>query len=204
MARKTSFQAQRKEIEKRYRGRGGPRVVQGESALSKTDRLIKQEIVCFLRAQNFAYSYIAEAVDVSESTIKNWLNDEKLDLQSKILAIQADMTKGAIQHLSAHAIELMEILLELARKSEDDSVALKATVEGLGMLGITKVNKSESLATQTIEESRRTEIDLVDRHGLVEALKDAPPEVQAKAAEKMDELLLIASEHTDKNVNAGA
>lgn len=196
--RAASLQEQRTDIRKRYRrGKKVERTLRGEDTLSQTERAVKLEIVCHLKAMDFGHKYIAEAVSVSPTTINRWLSDAAA--QERVMEICDDFVAGAVKYLKTYAIELIEMLMELARVTEDDRVALQAITEALDRIGITKVNKSESVSAQTIRE----EIDLTDKAGLVNALRNAPPEVQAKAAEKMEELLAITAEHTEMAVTDG-
>jgi transcriptional regulator with XRE-family HTH domain len=193
--RAASLQEQRTEIRQRYRrGKKQERTVVGDDALTQVEREVKLEIACYLKAMDFGHKYIAAAIGVSTSTLNRWLSDPRA--AERIAEISADFVTGAIKYLKTYAIELIEMLVELARTTEDDQVALKAICEALDRIGISKVNKSESISAQTIRE----EIDLTDKAGLVAALREAPPEVQAKAAEKLEEMIALVGEHGEINV----
>ena len=120
-------------------------------------------------------------------------------MRAEVLKINEDMVGGSMKLLKTYAVELIEMLMEIARTS-DDKTALTAITEGLDRMGLTKVNKSEG---RSVIETK-TDIEITDPHGLIDKLKDAPPEAQQAAAEHMEALMAITSEHTDANVTDNA
>lgn len=197
MPRKKSLDQQRADIKKAYRR--GPRkeqIVHGK--LSEVDLVVKQEIACHLKAADFSYRYIGEALGVSTDMLKKWFIDDDLGLAARVIKIQDDYVQGAVKLLKTYAIELVEMLIEIARTTEDDKTAITAITEAFDRMGLTKVNKSESAAS--IVNTERQEVELTDKAGLVDKLRNAPPEVQAKAAEHMEALLSLTAEHIDMDV----
>lgn len=201
MARKKSLDQQRADIKKAYKR--GPRketVLHGK--LSELDAVVKQEIACHLKAADFSYRYIGEALGVSVDVTKKWFADEELNLASRVLKIQDDYVQGAVKLLKTYAIELVEMLIEIARTTPDDKIAVQAITEAFDRMGLTKVNKSESAASvvnRTVEE-----VEITDKAGMIEKLRSAPPEVQAKAAEHMEALLSLTAEHVEMDVTHNA
>jgi hypothetical protein len=199
LARKTAgdLEQQRNGIKRRYkRGKKVERVIRGEDAMSETELLVKQEVSTYLKAQDFSYSYIADALGVKKDTVKRWYSDESLDLHAKVTEIQQDFIGGAVKLLKTYAIELVEMLVEIARTTDDDKIAIQAITEALDRMGLAKVNKSESAVVQT----NHNEIDIVDKTGFVAAMEQASPEAAAAVAAKLDEALAIAAEHTERDV----
>jgi hypothetical protein len=82
----------------------------------------------------------------------------------------------------------------LPRTTSDDKVALQAIESGLDRIGLTKVNKSESLSKT--ENTNKEEVDITDQTGLLARLEKAPPTVQSQAAEKLEDLLGLITEHS--------
>lgn len=191
--------AHRDEIAKKYkRGPKAEKRVRGESALTETDKLVKQDVACYLKAMDFSYGYIAESLGVSKDVLKKWFTNDELGMQERVAQIRESYTAGAIKLMKTYAIELVEMVMEIARTTDDEALVLKIAVEMWDRMGIAKVNKSESITAQTIREEH--EIDITDKSGLVDALRHAPPEVQARAAEAMEELMALTAEHTDRDV----
>jgi len=195
----SDLEKQRAKIKRRYTR--GPRVEKRmRGQLPKEVEAIRRVQACYLRAGDFSYSYIAEACGVSETTIRKWFEDPAMDeLTARVIEDQID---GAYKLLQTYAIELIEMLVNIARETEDDEVRRKTINDALDRLGLAKVNKSESVVSQ-----KTTSIDVVDitdTSGLIDKLRTAPPEVQAKAAEHMEAMLALAAEHTDEEVTSGA
>jgi hypothetical protein len=174
----------------------------GDAALADVDRFIKQEIACYLKAQDFSYSYIGDAVGVSSSTVKRWFADEELALSARVAVIREDLVSGAIKLLKTYAIELIEGLMQIWRDTEDDELAMKLGLELLDRLGISKVNKSESKTAATLREER--EVSITDRTGLLEAVGNMPPHVQSKMAEAMEQVTALAEEYGGVGVDPDA
>ena len=197
MPRKTgvTLDEQRREIKRRYKKHGTraeKRIVSVES-MTETERAVKKEAACFLKAADYSYTYIANALGISKSAVRKWF-DEDAEMRKRVVAIQKDYVDGAVAMLKTYAIELIEMLVEIARSDIDPKVRIQAITEALDRMGLSKVNKSESAVT------KHTEVDLTDKSGLVEAMKDAPPAVQQEMARKLEEIQALASEHTDKDV----
>jgi hypothetical protein len=189
---------QRNAIKSRYkRGKKTAQRIVGEDALSVVELATKKEAACFLKSADYSYIYIAEALNVTRSMVKMWFEDEAM--RQRVAEIQTDFLDGAVKLLRTYAIELIEMLVEIARYTEDDKVAIQAITEALDRMGLSKVNKSESAATNVL----KSEFDITDKTGLSAAMKDAPPEVQQEMARKMEEMMVLASEHTGRNMNDG-
>lgn len=170
--------------------------VRSETELGPEVVAAKRVQACYLRAGDFAYPYIAEACGVSEDTIKRWfMEDEMQDLLAKVIEDQVD---GAVKLLKTYAIELLEMLVNIARTTEDPDIKRRAINDALDRMGLAKVNKSESVVSNT--NTDMSKVALTDPAGLVEKLRTAPPEVQARAAEHMEAMLSLAAEHTTEDV----
>lgn len=197
MARKErTLDSQRNRIKREYkRGRKVERVLVGEDALTEVEVVNKKMTACLLKATDFSYGYIAEAVGMSKETVRRWFANEPA-MAKNVEEIQQHFQDGAVKLLKTYAIEAVEMLMELARSTEDDKVALQAITEVLDRIGLSKVNKSESIAAVTKNEK----VDITDSTGLLERLRNAPPEAQAKAAEHMESALAIMAEHAEGEV----
>lgn len=194
----TDLEKQRDKIKRSYvRGPRAHRVARGQ--LPAEVEAARKIQAAYLRAADYSYDYIAEACQVSATTVKKWFDDPKMDeLVAKVIVDQVD---GAQHLLKSYAIELIEMLVNIARETEDDETRRKVINDALDRIGLAKVNKSQSVV-QT-DNTDRTQIEITDKTGLVEKLRTAPPEVQAAAAEHMEALLSIAAEHTDEEVTHG-
>ena len=198
MPRKTAgtLEQQRATIKKTYkRGRKTEKRIVSIDAMTEIEVATKKEAACFLKAADYSYNYIAEALNLTHSIVKGWFTDEPA-MRDRVGVIQTDFVDGAIKLLKTYAIELIEMLVEIARSTTNEKIAIQAITEALDRMGVTKVNKSESAAVVT----SKSELDITDKTGLLEAMKDAPPEVQQRMAEHMEEALALAAEHTDRNV----
>lgn len=182
----------------------GPKVTSSlatESSLSEFERTIKREMACHYKAADYKYKDISEVLGVTVDVLKKWFQEP--EMQARTAKIVEDMVGSTVKFAQLGAFEMVEIIADIARKADDDKTALQAACEYLDRIGMTKVNKSESMSAQTIREER--EVSLVDKGGLIDALADgAPPEVLHRAAALMDELFGLVAEHTDRDVTHSA
>lgn len=189
------IEQQRADLRKRYKH--GPRARRELIAwdlLTEVEKATKLEAACFLKAGGYSHTYIGEALGTTRGTVKQWF--ALPGMHDRVAEIQQDYIDGAVKLIKTYAIELFEMLVNIARDSDDDRIRIQAITEALDRMGLAKVNKSESAATVT----KRNEVDLTDRSGIMAAMKEAPPEVQQEMAAKMDEVMAMAAEHTDKDV----
>lgn len=197
MARKTSgtLEQQRAKIKKDYkRGKRTEKRIENVASLTEIELATKKEAACFLKAADYSFTYIAEALNLTRGIVGKWF--EEPAMRQRVDDIQSDFLDGAVKLLRTYAIELIEMLVEIARTTSDDKIAIQAITECLDRMGISKVNKSESVASVT----KKSEVDITDKTGLLSAMKEAPPEVQQQMAMKLDEAMALAAEHTDRDV----
>lgn len=203
MPRKTAATVEQAQNDIKRRYKRGPRAevrLSSDEALSDVEREVKQGIACFLKSQDYSNGYIGDALGVSRDTVRRWFStgDNAAELREKVLAIRQNTIDGAHKLLKSYAIELIEILVNVARTSNDDKIVIQAVIEGLDRIGLAKVNKSDSIV--------RTEetVDIVDRTGLLDRLKDVPPDVQSQIAQQMESAMALAAEHTGRDVTHAA
>jgi predicted regulator of amino acid metabolism with ACT domain len=188
---RSTLDQQRDETKARYkRGPRARRDVVPEEQLSDVELAVKKTHAIYLKATDFSYSYIADAVGLKRTTVKKWFEDPQM--RNSVAEVHANFIDGAVKLLKTYAVELVEILVNVARTADDPKVVIQAATEALDRMGVTKVNKSESATTNT----EKKEVEITDTTGLVDALRDAPPEVQAKAAQQMQDLEAVLKEHS--------
>lgn len=199
MARKKAenLEQQRHDIKKRYKhGARSRREVVNFDSLSDVEKAAKKEAACFLKAADYSYTYIADALGTTRGTVKSWFEDEAM--RAHVYEIQQDYIEGAVKLLKTYAIELIEMLVEIARSDIDAKVRIQAITEALDRMGLSKVNKSASAVVNT----NRSEVDITDKTGLLAAMSEAPPEIQQEMARKLEDALALASEHAGRDMNA--
>ena len=179
----------------RSRGHRKVKAVVANDSLPDFERQLKQQMLCYLKAGGFSNAYCAEAFDVSRATIDRWLADEELNLRAQIAEISANYIAAGVTMMQSYLIEIVEGLMDVFRTTEDENVAVKIGFEMLDRLGVSKVNKSESAVAATLKQ--QSEVDIVDKTGLLELVKKAPPNVQQAMAQRSEELLALAQEHGD-------
>lgn len=146
----------------------------------------KKAYFCFLKAADYSYSYISDHLNITKALCREWYSDPKI--QAEISRIQDDMISGAIMLIHQYTVEAVEMLMEIARKTGDDSVASKILWDILDRAGVSKVVKSEQ--TRTNVES----VDITDTTGLFDRISAAPIETQTQIAEMMGEMERLLDE----------
>lgn len=200
MARKSAgtLDEQRNKIKRRYkRGARTEKIVRGEASLSDTEKFIAQEVAVHLKAADFSWSYIGENLGIAPNTVKAWFNrdDERgEELRAQLVATRENFVSGGVKLMKTYFIELIEMLMGIARSTDDEKIVIDVFREFADRIGAVKVNKSEAAAVNINKNEEHTSIDITDKTGLVDKLRDAPPEIQQRAAEKMADLMALVSE----------
>lgn len=145
-----------------------------------------KDYAAVLKAVGFSWRYISDTLNIQTSLVKSFADDDAWN--TKVAKVATDKVDGAINHMKSAAVELVEYLLEIARNEPDSQTRLKAIVEGLDRVGITKVNKSESVVTKT----ERQEHDVSE--GFFDRLEALPIETQRQVAALMGEVETLVSE----------
>jgi predicted transcriptional regulator len=191
----------REDIRRRYvRGNRINHAIRGDTALTDLEREINMEVACVLTAAGFSHNYIADALSVTKDTVSGWFKNEqhKESMARRVAQVKAEILSGAVDLLRASAIEIVESLLTMARTTEDEALAARILMDLLDRIGISKVNKSESISAQTIKQTQ--EVDITDTHGIVEVLGHLDTDQQEQIATHLEAAMAIVSEHTDKDV----
>jgi hypothetical protein len=193
---------QRSAFEQRYlRGRRGKQEITSPALMTEFDRLLKQERLCFLKASDFSHTYCADALGVSRSTITEWLADEQLKLGERIAEISASMTQSAVAYIESCLVEIADALMEIFRTTTDEKLAKEIGFEMMDRMGLSKVNKSESIVSGTVKQKKQ--VELTDSTGVVELARGAPPEVLQQMAQHMESLVALAQEHGEQSDSDG-
>lgn len=156
------------------------------SELTNSELSFSRAYAATLKAVGYSWRYISDTLNIQTSLVKSWADDD--DWQQMVAKVSTDIVSGAVTHLERQAVELTEMLVELARRTTDDAVKLRAIEAGLDRVGMSKVNKSESKVTK--DEHTRHEHAMNDE--FLQRLEGMPVETQtavAQLAAQMDELL---------------
>lgn len=199
MPRKTTgggrgtLQKQRERLRRNFSQRGSvfPKEIKDDAKLTDIERATKKDLAILLKAAGFSDLYVAEACGVSQPSVSRWFKDE--GLQARMFRVRQDLIEGGVQLLHTYMFEIIETEMFLLRNSGDERLAAKIGFELLDRMGLAKITKTESTAQITTNET----VDIHDKTGLLEHVKDAPPHVQAKMAQAMEEIVAMAREHTE-------
>ena len=157
---------------------------ENEKLIDASDLQWMKDRAVFLKAAGLSYRKISDVVRVTTSIVKHWFEDP--EMHTRVEQVRADTLEGAIEFLKSAQLELVQHLLEVARDPTRGSDQLKAILEGLGLVGIVKVNKSESKASTEATTQHEFSPEFFDK------LEGMPMETQEKLAAlagEMDELV---------------
>lgn len=142
-----------------------------------------QSMVAVLHIAHYTKQQIARIIGISRGQVREFM--EAPEVNELIVKMRAELPAAALELMEGYQIEAVQAIVDVMRVSEDDSQVLKAASEILDRTGLPKVSKQEQYRTN---EEKTTFTD----DGIVEALREASPEVQEEAAriiEKLEELL---------------
>lgn len=186
----SSLDEQRTQIKKVYmRGKkqnGGS--IRGLDELGEIELAVVRESACFYKAAGYPHSYIAEALDLSVAQVRKMFKEDPA-MVANVQKISQNLVDGAAKLLRTYAVELVEMLVEIARTTLDEKIAVQCIIEALDRIGLTKVSKSDSVVTN------KSQIEFTDTTGLVERTRNAPPEVQQAMAKHAESIVSLLGEH---------
>lgn len=131
------------------------------------------QMVVVLRLAGYSNTQIAKTIGVSRGQVKAYLDTP--DGAELLTTLREALPAAALDLLENYTIEAVQAIVDVMRASEDDTVILKAAAEILDRAGLPKASRQER--TQTNEQK----ITVTD-DGMLEALRQLPPEKQEEAA----------------------
>jgi hypothetical protein len=155
--------------------------------LTQAELAWAKDYAAVLKAVGFSWRYISDTLNIQTGLVKSFADEP--DFNEKVAKVAADKVEGAVNHMKAASVELTEYLLEIARNEPDSKIRLQAIVEGLDRVGITKVNKSESVVTKNENTTLTPSEDFFER------LETLPLETQRQIADlsrQMEELVMTS------------
>lgn len=174
------------------RGKGGQTAfsrrkvlkVTDESTISASELAWMKDYAAVLKAVSYSYRYISDTLMVQTGIVKKWFEDP--EVQAKVVLVNEDIVSGAVGHLKHHSVDLIEMLMELARSTSDDAVKLRAITEALDRVGISKVNKSESVVNRTDRQEVGLSAEIFER---MEGMPIKTQEELARLATEMEAVM---------------
>lgn len=158
--------------------------------LNASELQFAKDYAACLKAVSYSWRAISDTLGIQTSLVKSFADDD--DWNDKLIKISGDIVSGAADHLKNQSIELVEMLVDLARRTTDDAIKLKAIEAALDRVGLAKVNKSESKVTKDAHSSETHEHAFSQE--FLDSLEGMPVETQQKLAALMSEADKLMSE----------
>lgn len=168
--------------------------------LNKSRKLLPAEIphiedmVIVLKLAGYSRSQMAKVIGISRGQVKIIL--ENPATSDKLAAIRVRLPQAALDLLQGYMIEAVQAVVDVMRTTGDDKLILQAAGEILDRAGLPKASRQER---HQVNEDRTTFTD----DGLVERLREAPPDVQEKAAQIIEELENLLAQYADVAASEG-
>lgn len=135
---------------------------------------------------SYTNTQIARIVGISKGQVKSLL--ETPDAQQLLTELRLKIPAAALELLHGYMIEAVQAMVDVMRRSPDDKMVLSAAAEILDRGGIPKTQRQE-------KKSEHSENLNITDDGLLASLREASPEVQEKAAQLVEGLEQLLSEH---------
>jgi hypothetical protein len=137
------------------------------------------DLVVVLTLAGFSRTQIARTVGISKGQTKELL--EAPDVAERIVALRDRLPQAALDLIHTYMIEAVQAIADVMRTSQRDEMILKAAAEILDRGGAAKASRTEQ-DIHKVEESRTT----FSSEGMVEAIRQLPPEKQEEAAQMIE------------------
>lgn len=138
------------------------------------DELVKNMTVV-LKLSGYQNTQIAQIVGVSRGQVKEILQDG--NVQKQLVALANRLPQAALDLGRGYLIEAVQSVAHVMRTSEDEAMVLKAAGELFDRFGIPKVSRQEAKTAEPEEDGHPVTPTMMEK------LRSASPEVQAKAAD---------------------
>lgn len=147
-----------------------------------------ESMVCVLKLAGYSGRQMSQVIGISRTQVAGILN--KPEVQDQLVELRARIPEAAITLLQGYMIEAVQAIVDVMRTTTDDKLVIQAASEILDRAGIPKASRQER---HNINEEKTTFGD----EGIVERLRQASPEVQEEAAQIIERLEGLLTEHAD-------
>jgi|SRR5215471_5411101 len=142
-----------------------------------------EDMAIVLKLAGYSNVQICRVIGLSNEQLKTMLDQPRVT--ERLVFLRSSMSNAALELLQGYMIEAIQTIVDVMRTESDNKLVLQACAEILDRAGIVKASRQERLQ---VNEQRTVFTD----DGIVEALREASPEVQEQAAqlfEQMENLL---------------
>jgi hypothetical protein len=140
------------------------------------------DMVIVLKLGGYSNNQIGSSVGISRGQVKEILEEPKT--AERLLDLRTNLPSAALDLLHGYSIEAVQTIADVMRSTEDDALILKAAAEILDRVGIAKVSKAER-EIHNMNENRMT---IGTEEGLLDSLRELPPDRQEEAAQMIEQL----------------
>jgi transposase len=174
---------QRKRIRRKYKEvphKGGKPRMPGEVEF-------KKDMAIILTLAGYTHKEIALSIGESHRTVTGWLNEP--EVTAKFERISSELPQAARTLLETYQIEAVHTIVDVMRTDPDSKYVLEAAKDILDRGGLPKLTRQER------KEETEENFNINDPEGIVERLRQAPPEIQAQAAEAIEGLEQVLADY---------
>lgn len=150
-----------------------------------------ENTVIVLKLAGYTGSQIATVVGISRGQVREILAEPSV--AERLIKLREALPAAALELLQGYMIEAVQAIVDVLRTEQDSKYVLQAASEILDRAGLPKASKQER---HSVNEEKTTFTD----DGIVERLRQAPPEVQEEAAqiiERLEVLLAVEAETSE-------
>lgn len=140
------------------------------------------DMVIVLKLGGYSNNQIGSVVGISRGQVKEVLEEPKT--AERLLELRNNLPSAALDLLHGYSIEAVQAIADVMRGTEDDGLILKAAAEILDRVGIGKVSKSE----REIHNTNENKFTVGAEEGLLESLRQLPPDRQEEAAVMIEQI----------------
>lgn len=136
-------------------------------------------MVIVLKLAGYTNTQIGRTIGISRGQVKEFLS--KPEVAERLAELREALPAAALQLLQGYLIEAVQAVVDVMRKSEEDTTILKAAAEIFDRAGLPKASRQE-------KDISSTSTTKITDDGLVDQLRESSPEVQEQAAQLIEQL----------------
>jgi hypothetical protein len=150
------------------------------------------DMVIVLKLGGYSNNQIGSSVGISRGQVKEILEEPKT--AERLLDLRNNLPSAALDLLHGYSIEAVQAIADVMRSTDEDALILKAAAEILDRVGIGKVSKSE----REIHNLNENKMTIGAEEGLLDSLRELPPDRQEEAAQMIEQLENFVAESIEE------
>lgn len=178
----------RREVRRKYRS---SKQIKKSRKIALGEQGHLENMTIILKIAGYTNTQIGQIVNLSRGQVKKLLAEP--NVAEQMASLLEALPAAALDLMQSYSIEAVQTIADVMRTSPEWKARMEAAREILDRTGLPKVTKSEAQVYRTEEH-----LTTFSNDGIIEALRNASPEVQETAAQMMEGIENLLAQHGEE------